>query len=86
MPVFRKRERNSAENHHLFSIFPLVSKIFGKLPNRYYDLWLYTYMIFIEPLFSKQQCGFWKFALPGALPANLSKSFSNLSHELEDGC
>ena len=31
MPVFKKREKNSAENHHLFSIFPLISKIFGKL-------------------------------------------------------
>ena len=52
-PVFKKGDKNSKENYRPVSILPNISKIFERLLFKQISN-------FMEPLFSKQQCGFRK--------------------------
>ena len=52
-PVFKKGDKNSKENYRPVSLLPNISKIFEQLLFKQISN-------FMEPLFSKQQCGFGK--------------------------
>ena len=55
-PVFRKGSRNQKENYRPISIFPTISKIFGKILGKQ----LYIYFQYTFNILSKFQCGFRK--------------------------
>ena len=52
-PIFKKGEKNSKENYRAFSRLPNISKIFERFLFKQISN-------FMEPFFSKQQCGFRK--------------------------
>ena len=50
-PVFKKKSRIDKENYRPVSILPVISKIFERLTFK-------QLIMFLEPVFSKYQCGF----------------------------